>query len=439
MGKIGLIISREFFNRIQKRSYILMCLLGPIIISLFAISAINITDTNKRYNVLIVDSQGISGNWSQKSRWCNFEMGANLTDQEFENSKYDALVTMNEKVVTNNTMEITYKEYPNAHARADIIHEAELKLEGLRLEVNNIKKESYYKMKQRLNVKDYVLGQEISFFDKNKSKVGLVFAILIFIFIFNFGIQVMRGVIEEKSNRIVEILVSSVKPIQLMTGKIVGIGLAAISQFMIWTILTALIMVSVKDKVYEDIYAPEAQQAKTASSYNGQDQSIEDEEVTLAKEVNDTAMMIYEELSYSGWLMYFGFFMIFGYLFYAGIYASIGAAVDNDTDVQQFLIPVTLPLILGLIAAYSSMTDPNGAIAYWGSIIPFTSPIVMMARFPEIAGTESGWQIYLSMGILAVSSLFMFFFASKIYKTGILMYGKKASLKELWRWLFKGA
>jgi ABC-2 type transport system permease protein len=416
-----------------------MCLLGPIIISLFAISAINITDTNKRYNVLIVDSQGISGNWSQKSRWCNFEMGANLTDQEFENSKYDALVTMNEKVVTNNTMEITYKEYPNAHARADIIHEAELKLEGLRLEVNNIKKESYYKMKQRLNVKDYVLGQEISFFDKNKSKVGLVFAILIFIFIFNFGIQVMRGVIEEKSNRIVEILVSSVKPIQLMTGKIVGIGLAAISQFMIWTILTALIMVSVKDKVYEDIYAPEAQQAKTASSYNGQDQSIEDEEVTLAKEVNDTAMMIYEELSYSGWLMYFGFFMIFGYLFYAGIYASIGAAVDNDTDVQQFLIPVTLPLILGLIAAYSSMTDPNGAIAYWGSIIPFTSPIVMMARFPEIAGTESGWQIYLSMGILAVSSLFMFFFASKIYKTGILMYGKKASLKELWRWLFKGA
>ncbi len=436
MGKIGLIISREFFNRIQKRSYVLMCLIGPIIIALFAISAINITDTQKRYKVLVVDEQEISGNWSPKTQWCDFEMGANISDEELENSKYDAIVTINQKVVTNNTIEITYKEYPNAHARADIIHEAELKLEGLRLEVNNIKKESYYKMKQRLNVKDYVLGQEISFFDKNKSKVGLVFAILIFIFIFNFGIQVMRGVIEEKSNRIVEILVSSVKPIQLMTGKIIGIGLAAISQFMIWTLLTTLIMVAVKDNVYPDRYDPSKQTVKTASSVNGDMES--DEDVSLAKEVNDMAMMIYEELSYSGWLMFFGFFMIFGYLFYAGIYASIGAAVDNDTDVQQFLIPVTLPLFLGILAAYSSLSDPNGSIAYWGSIIPFTSPIVMMARFPEIAGTEDGWQIYLSMGILAVSALFMFFFASKIYKTGILMYGKKASLKELWRWMFRG-
>ncbi len=436
MGKIGLIISREFFSRIKKRSYILMCLIGPIIISLFAVSAINITDTQKRYKVLVVDEQGISGNWTPTTQWCDFEMGNDMTDEEFEHSKYDALVTINQGVVSNNTVQIMYKAYPNAHARADIIHEAELKLEGLRLAVNNINKESYYKMKQRLNVKDYVLGQEISFFDQNKSKVGLVFAILIFIFIFNFGIQVMRGVIEEKSNRIVEILVSSVKPIQLMTGKIIGIGLAAISQFMIWTLLTALIMVAVKDNVYPDRYDPKDQTVKTASSINSDSEGADDN-VSLAKEVNDTAMMIYEELSFSGWLMYFGFFMVFGYLFYAGIYASIGAAVDNDTDVQQFLIPVTLPLLLGVLAAYSSMTDPNGPIAYWGSIIPFTSPIVMMARFPEIAGTENGWQIYLSMGILVASALFMFFFASKIYKTGILMYGKKASLGELWRWVFK--
>ncbi len=435
MSNVGLIIQREFSSRIKKRSFIIMCLLGPLLISLFSVLAIKVSNTYEKQKVLIVDPHEITGlYWNDThTKWCDFEVQfKNISDAEFNNSDFDVLVYINRKIVENNTVQIFYKDKPNPYSRADIIRQVETRLEGLKLEVTNIDPDSYYKLKQALIVKDKNINGEDVRADQNKSNIGFVFGALIFFFIFNFGVHVMRGVIEEKSNRIVEIMVSTVKPIQLMTGKIIGIGMAALLQFAIWTALTAVILTGIREQVYPDVYAPDKQVAQTAQT------SHSDLQGPTHIEVNEMGQLIYEAVNYTGMISFFLFFMIVGYFFYAGIYASIGAAVDNETDGQQYLFPVTLPLILGFVAAYVTATNPDGAIAETFSIIPFTSPIVMMVRLPFVYGSANEWQLYLSMGVLMLSALLMFYLSARVYKKGILMYGKKAGLSQIWRWAVKG-
>lgn len=446
MSKIGMIISREYSSRVKKRSFLMLCILGPIVISLFAFLAIQVSDSYKQYKVIVVDPEGLTGEWNTSTQWCSYERTKrDITDAEFADSKYDILIYVNRKFAENNKIQAFYKEKASPYARADILREFENRLEGLKIELHGINPDDYYQIKTRVRMGDKMIdGSEVEY-EVNTGTVGFVFGALIFFFIFNFGVQVMRGVIEEKSSRIVEVIISSVKPIQLMTGKIVGIGLAALTQFIIWTSLTALILIGFKDQIYDDPYqADNVAAAQTASSngpFSDQNQAEESHNEPYQgrelSEYNAVADMFYRS-DFTGPLLFFAIFLIFGYLFYAGIYASIGSAVDNDTDVQQFLFPVTLPLMLGFVVAWLAATQPGSDIVYWFSLIPFTSPIVMMVR--AVVGIEPGqvWQLYLSIGILITSACFMFLLAARIYKTGILMYGKKASFSELWRWAIKG-
>jgi ABC-2 type transport system permease protein len=263
-----------------------------------------------------------------------------------------------------------------------------------------------------------------------KRGVGYIAGFLIYIFIFFFGAQVMRGVIEEKTSRVIEVIITSVKPFQLMMGKIVGIALVGLTQFLAWIVLTIII--------YQF----------SMMSFGNPQEMINTDQVTMAPgmmatELQDTQQISASpaivdainsiDLSFYFYLLgTFIIYFIFGYLLYAALFAAIGSAVDSETDTQQFMLPVTLPLVLSIIILVQAITNPEGQLVFWFSMIPFTSPVVMMARIPFNPPVA---EIILSMGILVLTFLAMTWLAGKIYRTGILMYGKKVNYRELIKWL----
>ncbi|MFM2135589.1 MAG: hypothetical protein RL021_989, partial [Bacteroidota bacterium] len=263
------------------------------------------------------------------------------------------------------------------------------------------------------------------------SGLGFVGGFLIYMFIFIYGAMVMRGVLEEKTSRIVEVIISSVKPFQLMMGKIIGVALVGLTQFLLWVILTALIYSVVGASVTGDMGRPDSV---------GQLMQAPSADLPDAAPAPDTFAKIntmVSSINFPLMIAMFIFFFLGGYLLYSALFAAVGAAVDAETDVQQFMLPITLPLILSYIAAVNVLNNPQGSIAFWFSIIPFTSPIVMMVRIPF--GVP--WQeVAASMILLVAGFVFTTWMAAKIYRTGILLYGKKAGYRELWKWIrYKGS
>jgi len=236
--------------------------------------------------------------------------------------------------------------------------------------------------------------------------IGMIAAMLIYFFILIYGTQLMRGIVEEKTNRIVEIIISSVKPFELMMGKIIGIALVGLTQFVIWVILIIGIF-----------------------AFMGNGFTAETQEITSETNPIINALLHYNFTEIG---IFFLIYFLGGYLLYASLFAAIGAASDNETDTQQFMIPVMIPVMFALYAAIFSAQNPDGALAFWTSLIPFTSPIVMLVRIP--LGVPI-WQLALSIAILISSFIACTWFASKIYRTGILMYGKKVNYKEIWKWI----
>jgi len=261
--------------------------------------------------------------------------------------------------------------------------------------------------------------------------ISMLLAFLSYGLIIGYGSQVMKGVTEEKTNRIVEIIISSVKPFQLMMGKIIGIAMVALTQFLIWIALTLAIITFVQTVVLpkETKQRMEQQMATQNGQTNLGAASVQaSTQQSMTESITNQLKGV--EIKYL--LFMFAFYFIGGYLLYAAMFAAVGSAIDPDTDAQQFVMPVMMPLIIALTIAMSTSRDPHGALAFWGSIIPFTSPIIMMARLPYSVPL---WQLLLSMGSLVITFVAMTFFAAKIYRVGILMYGKKVSYKELWKWL----
>jgi ABC-2 type transport system permease protein len=229
--------------------------------------------------------------------------------------------------------------------------------------------------------------------------IGMITAFLIYFFLLVYGAQVMQGVLEEKTNRIVEIIVSSVKPFELMIGKIIGIALVGLTQFLIWIVLTVALW-----GAFGDV---------SAFSFDS---------IAPALSSFDFATMS----------IFFVIYFLGGYLLYASLFAAIGAASDNNTDTQQFMMPVILPVIFAMIAAIHCANNPDGSLAFWTSLIPFTSPVVMMVRIP--AGVPA-WELIASVSVLLLSFIGTTWIAAKIYRTGILMYGKKITYREIWKWV----
>jgi ABC-2 type transport system permease protein len=247
----------------------------------------------------------------------------------------------------------------------------------------------------------------------------------------------MRGVIEEKTSRVVEVIISSVKPIQLMMGKIVGIALVGLTQFLIWIILTVGIATVLKTTMLSKTYIPETTQSLTQNIMAADKPATPVAQTeTISPKLAEFSKM-FDSAMNQPWLLIilsFIFYFITGYLLYASVFAAIGSAVDNETETQQFMLPVTIPIILALMVAMGTMQNPESSISFWFSMIPLTSPIVMMARIPFMSPGQY-WEIAVSMVLMLFTFAGFVWMAAKVYRTGILMYGKKTSWKEMWKWL----
>lgn len=256
--------------------------------------------------------------------------------------------------------------------------------------------------------------------------IGMISAFIIYMFIVIYGAQVMSGVVQEKTNRIVEVIISSVKPFELMMGKIVGIAMVGLTQFALWVILSVA-LVSVVTNVMGVTPDAETLQQAQSMSMTATTLPVNAEDGNVAE-----LLLAINQFDFVETGILFVVFFLGGYLLYASLFAAVGSAVDNETDTQQFSLPLTLPIIFAVYAAIYSAQNPDGPLAMWCSMIPFTSPIVMMVRLPF--GVPA-WQIALSIGILVISFIGSTWVAGKIYRTGILMYGKKVTWKEMLKWI----
>ena len=331
-----------------------------------------------------------------------------------------------------------YKKAPGFAVQTDIKNQIEKVLYEHKLKANNIDpviihnaKQSVKMITEKVNEKGEHAEQLTGF----ASLFGFLSGALMFIFIIMYGMMVFRSVMEEKTNRIVEIIVSSVKPFQLMLGKILGIAILGICQFIVMGIITTILTTVLSGTLLKDVKADLAkfQQQQQEVFKNGTNADLEKFDKMQDKLETFEILQQVQNLNFVEIAICFLLYFIGGYLFFSSILAAIGSAVDAESDAQQFMMPVMLPLMAGYFIAAKMMTNPEGALAFWGSIIPFTSPIVMMARLPF--GVPF-WQIALSVTLLYVSFIGATWLAGKIYRTGILMYGKKVSWKELSKWVF---
>jgi ABC-2 type transport system permease protein len=434
MNKILLIIQREYLSRVKKKSFIIMTLLTPLIIVFF-------------YGLIIYFSiEGIKGS-SNKIAVVN----ANKTlTEKLKSTNQTAYVYVKESLPEMKTalkksgfdyilyipefkldgpagVQLLGTKQAGLNLNSKVENALEDAIRTQKLKESGIAQQDLDKLSSSVSIDTKKIGETGKEEDSSAGAstiIAYVAGILMFMFIMLYGIQVMRGVIEEKTSRIIEVMISSVKPFQLMMGKIVGIALVGLTQFILWIVLTGTIS-TVGLKVFMD------KKDTKATSVNAPVNS------KLIKEAADQSPVANIQKSLANLdvtkiVTLFLFFFIGGYLFYSALYAAIGSAVDSETETQQFMLPVMMPLLLGYSLSLSVVTnDPYGDMAFWLSMIPFTSPIAMMVRLPY--GVPE-WQLALSIGLLILGFIGTVWIASRIYRVGILMYGKKTSFKEMLKW-----
>ena len=428
MNKIGIILSREYLSRVRKKSFLLTTIGVPLIIMAFyaVIIYISISDSNEKQKIAVIDNANIfSENTDSIGHATNLYFIKNETENSFvkkyKQEGYQCFLYI-EKSVSGKHQ---YRLHSPNTASLSTIESIETiinnKLRAKQLLAKGINPIEFDKQTQEVSLENTIDSDEGS----KKSYAGISYAVsficglLIYMMMMIYGTQVMRGVSEEKTNRIAEVIVSSVKPFQLMMGKILGIGAVGLTQFVIWIIIL-LSMQSIIPVIFPDLISQLNSSAQGSS-----------ENISMLTE----AMQGLSSLPLLKILLSFLFYFLGGYLTYASLFAAIGSVVNEDQqETQQLVFPVLMPIILGFVIMTKAVNDPNSNIAVFGSIFPLTSPIVMMGR---ITYDVPFWQMSLSM-LLLVASFFIFtWITGKIYRTGILMYGQKASWKTMIKWIFR--
>ena len=452
MSKIFLIIRREYLTRVKKRSFIVMTIVGPLLMAAIIVVPIFLaTRTTELTKVAVLDETGI---FFQKFKDAdNIKFHYIVSDigsakENFSTSGDDALLYIPKTEVTLPTNAILYSEKNVGINVKSYIKNVmsrqieELKLQARLMELQTDKKEPLAvddllrSIKTSVDINTMKIGsdgQESKSYTEINMILGMFSGILIYFFIFMFGAQVMRGVIEEKTSRIVEVIISSVKPFQLMMGKIIGVGMVGLTQFMLWVVLTFGIVTVVTSTM------PSGDVKKSATEQIMNQKQALNPELSEAIPSQDEAvegmgniMEAINSVNFPVMIGAFIFYFLVGYLLYGALFAAIGGAVDNEADTQQFMFPITIPLILSIVMAQFIIREPDGPVSFWFSIFPLTSPVIMMIRIPF--GVPY-FQVILSMVILLLGFLGATWLAGKIYRTGILMYGKKINYKELWKWI----
>ncbi|MBQ9077899.1 MAG: ABC transporter permease [Muribaculaceae bacterium] len=432
-SKIGIIIRREYLERVSKKSFIISTLLMPLLMlgMMVAPALIATFSTPSVKTIAVVDNSNLIGHNLESNDEVKYLSTDVPLDSALADSDIDGVLFIEENIMTSPT---GVRLYTNGPASISLEQDITSQIENI-LETEKLKSYDIEDLDKILDaVKSDITLQTFRNDQDSEDTVasssmlsyitGMLMTLLLYIFLLLYGQMVMTSIIEEKNNRVLEIVVSSIKPAQLMMGKIVGIGLVAVTQILIWGVLISAI---------SGIILPNIMPAEVMNEVNAYNNGTID--VTTA--ANDTEMLhAISTLSDVGYVLgifgYLTLFLIGGFLFYSSIYAAIGSAVDNIQDAGQFQSIVVFPIIIGLILAMSAINDPNSTMATVMSMIPFTSPMVMMARIPFGIAT---WEIITSLIIVYVSFVVMVWLAAKIYRVGIFMYGKKPTIKELIRWI----
>ncbi|MBK9638399.1 MAG: ABC transporter permease [Bacteroidetes bacterium] len=440
MNKILLILQREYVTRVKKKSFIVMTILGPILMAAIAIVPILIAkySDDKINKIMVIDQRPEIFTTmlpsSETVLFVNSKISLDSAKRAFDPEKFYGILYLQDDMVKNpgGAMLFTEKQ-ANLSVTNYIENSLEKQIEQDKLKAEGIDQKTLSSIETTVNLKTLSLkGEENS--AELATIVGFICGFLIYLFIFLYGVQVMRGVIEEKTNRIVEVIISSVKPFELMMGKIIGIALVGLTQFLLWIILT-LTITTIASKVIIDPQTDAKVVAQTMK-INNLDQRALEELGATPKVKEDAITKVFSQLSSINFPLIITCFFIYflgGYLLYSALFAAIGAAVDNETETQQFMLPVTIPLILAFIVAQSIVQNPDSQLGFWFSIFPLTSPVVMMVR---IAFGVPPWELALSIGLLIAGFIGATWLAGRIYRTGILLYGKKVNYKELAKWLF---
>lgn len=435
MNHLPLIIKREYLTKVKNKSFIVMTILSPIImIALFAVVAyLSQLNNNKERTISILDESGKISTIFKNTENTTYKILSNISLDAAKaiveaNEEYGLLHIANNNDLDQMAKSIRFysEDTPSLTLISSLESKLENKLTDLKLLQGGVDIEKIAASRTSIDIaQESYQGEKTSKMDNIvKLAFGGFAGYMLFMFIIIYGNMIMRSVIEEKTSRIIEVIISSVKPIQLMMGKIIGTSLAGITQFVIWIILGSVLMT-----IVSLVFGINLTEMQTPQQEIMQ-QAVESAEVQ--NQMQNLMSAIYN-LPIANLVVAFILFFIGGYLLYSSLYAAIGAAVDNETDTQQFMLPILMPLILAVyVGVFTVIEDPHGTVSTVFSFIPFTSPVVMLMRIPF--GVPI-WQQLVSLVLLIGTFMFTVWFAAKIYRVGILMYGKKPSYKELYKWL----
>lgn len=435
MNKILLIIKREYLSRVKKKSFLLVTFLVPLF--LIGIYALTIYLTAKSFEsnhatVYIVDQSGLFEGLVENTKDITFieatdDVAAEKKRMLDERGKTFLLVIPPD-VATSSRVELFSKETASFSVQGDVTGQLEDVLRDKAFADAGIDRATVESISPRVRLS----AKEITEQGEKDSSAGaamgiaMTLSILVYICLFLYGSQVMRGIIEEKNSRIVEVIISSVKPFQLMMGKIIGIGLVGLTQFILWIVLSSA-LAGIAGTGMIDGGAMKAQVESQQLQSNGPVAAVDAEMGMVGKVTQELGKVDFQTIITTFLLYFFG-----GYLLYSALFAAVGSAVDSETETQQFMLPITIPLLFTYILSFGVLiNDPHGPLAFWLSMIPFTSPIAMLVRVPFGVPV---WEIALSFTLLVGGFILTTWVAGRIYRVGILMYGKKASYKELIKW-----
>ena len=436
MKNIFLITKREYLTQVKKKSFVILTLLAPILMIGFAALIAFMFKANESSSTFnVVDKSGLFvGNLkntdqikyvfvpavNEKSLVATLKdmngiegllIIPELKDHNYDEVQKGSKLLINKKIGFDTKLKVS-------NDLSKIIRKEKIKMLGISEDqMKNL--DQNFELNTQNVVDKNSSDSDLSF--SVKSILAMVMMYAVFMFIIIYGVRVMRSVLEEKNNRVVEIIISSVKPFELMMGKILGVTLVALTQFSIWITMSVIgaLFLNTGFSALKDQIPGGEKTTEMVQNFDLQQTAAEVSHILLDMNVP----------------LIIGVFIIFfllGYIFYSSMYAAIGSAVDNETETQQFTMFAIIPLMLGMYGSFTIMKNPEGPLGFWLSMIPFTSPVAMIARIPFGVPV---WQIALSVGLLLISTVLMIFIAGKVYRVGILMYGNKATAKELWKWI----
>lgn len=442
MNKIGLIIRREYLTRIRNKTFLISTFLLPLVIVLFiAVTVFLAMKGRSSHRIAVVDQNGYFKDYLKSDSTILFDFSPGIDTLNYAEKNCSAVLII---PVLNEGQKTIYRLKYKKQLGLSNVDDLEKRINSaitdhLIYTKTNISRSRLDSIRAASDI-----GELQTYSDEGKkaqaSSQGLSYAIgyacgfLIYLLTFIYGAMVMRGVMEEKTSRIAEVIVSSVKPFPLMLGKIIGIGAVGLTQFLLWIGLIVILFMIAQAFIPHELL----QEVNNIQQAN----AMGNAQVAQSSEAARQIFAVKQSIQNTNWLLIIGCFVYYfigGYLFYASLFAAVGSVVNEDPqEAQSLLLPITMPIIFSFLIMSIAIQDPGGSLAVWSSMIPFSSPIVMMARIPYgVPTTVPVWQLLLSMASLAGGFLFAVWMAGKIYRTGILLYGKKPTWKTMWKWAFR--